>query len=89
MPIPLTFINHKLKKFTLSLIRFYQRFSPFHLRLFKTLFLSDRSCRFQPTCSEYTFQAVQKYGIVKGCFLGLKRIFRCHPLSRGGYDPLK
>ena len=46
-------------------------------------------CRFTPTCSEYTFQAVEKYGIITGCFLGIKRISRCHPFHEGGYDPLR
>lgn len=47
------------------------------------------NCKFYPTCSEYTKQAVEKYGSFKGCFLGFKRIIRCNPFSKGGYDPLK
>ncbi|NLY54509.1 MAG: membrane protein insertion efficiency factor YidD [Firmicutes bacterium] len=46
------------------------------------------SCRFRPTCSEYTIQALQKYGFGKGVWLGLKRISRCHPFNPGGFDPL-
>ena len=46
-------------------------------------------CQYYPTCSEYTMQAIQKYGIIKGCFLGIKRILKCNPFSKGGYDPLK
>lgn len=46
-------------------------------------------CKYYPTCSEYTMQAIQKYGIIKGCFLGIKRILKCNPFSKGGYDPLK
>jgi len=45
-------------------------------------------CRFHPSCSEYTYQAIFKYGVIKGSYLGLKRILRCHPLSPGGYDPV-
>jgi len=45
-------------------------------------------CKFYPTCSEYMLQAINKYGVFKGILLGLKRLFRCHPFSRGGYDPL-
>ncbi|MFQ3549287.1 MAG: membrane protein insertion efficiency factor YidD [Armatimonadota bacterium] len=48
-----------------------------------------RTCRFNPTCSEYTAQAIEKYGSIKGTWLGIKRIFRCHPWSKGGDDPLK
>ena len=47
------------------------------------------NCKFYPTCSDYTIQAVQKYGVLKGCFLGIKRILKCNPFSKGGYDPLK
>lgn len=45
-------------------------------------------CRFYPTCSEYTKQAIQKYGFIKGIFLGIKRILHCHPFNKGGNDPL-
>ncbi len=47
------------------------------------------TCRFYPTCSQYFIQAVEKYGAVKGSFLGIKRILKCHPFHPGGYDPLK
>lgn len=46
-------------------------------------------CKFYPTCSEYTKQAIGKYGALKGSFLGIKRILKCNPFSKGGYDPLK
>lgn len=45
-------------------------------------------CRFYPTCSKYMYDAVGKYGAVKGVYLGVKRIFRCHPFHPGGYDPV-
>jgi len=51
--------------------------------------LLPASCRFYPTCSEYFIQALQKYGVFKGSYLGIKRILRCHPGNPGGYDPLK
>ena len=47
------------------------------------------TCKFYPTCSEYTEEAVKKYGAGKGLFMGIKRLSRCNPLSRGGYDPVK
>lgn len=46
-------------------------------------------CKYHPTCSEYTKQAIEKYGVLKGSFLGFKRIARCNPFAKGGYDPLK
>ena len=47
------------------------------------------SCRFSPSCSQYTLQAVQKYGVVRGIFMGSWRIMRCNPFSKGGFDPVK
>jgi uncharacterized protein len=49
--------------------------------------LVGRYCRFQPTCSAYFIEAVQKYGAIRGTWRGLKRIVRCHPFHPGGYDP--
>lgn len=60
------------------LINIYQKFSR----------LTPSVCRFYPTCSEYTKQAVLKYGVLKGSWLGIKRIARCHPGNEGGYDPI-
>lgn len=77
-----------MKRLILSLIRFYQKYLSFDTGFARKLFLTEKTCRFHPTCSEYTYQAIEKYGILKGSFLGLKRICRCHPWSQGGYDPL-
>jgi len=67
-----------MKKFVLFLISIYQKFSK----------LTPSVCRFYPTCSQYTKEAIEKYGLIKGGFLGLKRICRCHPGNPGGYDPV-
>ena len=69
-----------MRKIFIFLIKFYQKaISPF----------LGKRCRFYPTCSEYTKQAVEKYGALKGLYLGLIRILKCHPFHKGGYDPLK
>jgi putative membrane protein insertion efficiency factor len=46
-------------------------------------------CIFYPTCSQYTLEAIEKYGALKGSIMGLKRILRCHPFNKGGFDPVK
>ncbi|MGH4121426.1 MAG: membrane protein insertion efficiency factor YidD [Clostridium sp.] len=46
-------------------------------------------CIFYPTCSQYTLEAIEKYGAVKGSIMGVKRILRCHPYNKGGFDPVK
>jgi len=51
--------------------------------------LLGNNCRFLPTCSEYTKDSIVKFGLVKGCSLGLKRILKCHPWGKGGHDPIK
>ena len=48
-----------------------------------------KNCSFVPTCSMYTYDAIDKYGFVLGVVLGLKRLLRCHPMARGGHDPVK
>ena len=68
-----------MKNFVLRLIRFYQKYLSID---------TMRICRFSPTCSEYTYQAIDRYGIITGSWIALKRIIRCHPGNIGGHDPL-
>lgn len=76
-----------MRKLVQMLIRVYQKtLSLDHGVLAKLGF--PRVCRFHPSCSEYTYKAVERFGILKGLFLGLRRILRCHPWNDGGYDPL-
>lgn len=78
-----------MKEIILKCIRFYQSTKFFHNYIFRQFFMTDAVCRFKPTCAEYTYQSVEKYGSFKGLLLGFKRIIRCHPFSHGGYDPVK
>jgi putative membrane protein insertion efficiency factor len=77
-----------VKRLVLFLIRAYRQSWFFRSPLLKFLFLSDAACRFQPTCSEYTYQAIKSYGIMRGSLLSLRRIIKCHPWNQGGYDPI-
>lgn len=76
-----------MKYLIAALIRLYQRtLSPDHswLRAARTTGV----CRFEPTCSEYTRQAVLQHGALRGVALGVRRLLRCHPWAAGGYDPV-
>ena len=78
-----------MKQLVVWLIRFYQKYLNSNGLLTRSLFLSDRACRFSPSCSQYCLEAVQKYGCLKGLGLGLKRVLKCHPWSQGGCDPVR
>ena len=67
-----------IKKIILFLINIYQKISA----------LTPPRCRFYPTCSQYMKEAIIKYGLIKGGWMGLKRLSKCHPLNDGGYDPV-
>ena len=68
-----------MRRVALILIRIYQ------LTISRTM---PSSCRFTPSCSQYGYEAIEKYGIFKGGWMAIKRIGRCHPLHPGGYDPV-
>lgn len=68
-----------LKKIIIALIRFYQlALSP----------LKQPTCRFSPTCSQYSIKAIERFGVIKGTYLSVRRILKCHPFHEGGYDPV-
>ena len=68
-----------MRAIALAMVRFYQKkISP----------LKPPSCIYTPSCSEYTYQAIAKYGVVRGIAMGTERLLRCHPFSAGGADPL-
>ena len=67
------------KRVLLGLVRFYRaNISPMH----------RPCCRFIPTCSQYAMEAIEKYGAIRGGYLALRRVLRCNPLHKGGYDPV-
>ncbi|NLO99061.1 MAG: membrane protein insertion efficiency factor YidD [Clostridiaceae bacterium] len=70
-----------LKKIVIAVIKLYRRYlSPLKRK---------PACRFYPTCSQYALEAVTKYGAIKGTYLAILRILKCHPFHPGGYDPVK
>ena len=73
--------------YALKAIRWYLRTLSFDHGPMKELFPGG-FCRYSPSCSEYTYQAIEKYGIWKGGLMGVWRILRCNPFSKGGYDPV-
>lgn len=68
-----------MKKCCLILIKIYQNY-------ISAIF--GKKCRFNPSCSQYTYEAIEKYGVLKGILIGIKRILKCHPFHPGGNDPL-
>ena len=69
-----------MKKIFIKLIEFYQKYISAYL---------GKNCIYTPTCSQYTIEAINEYGAFKGSIMGAKRILRCHPFGKFGYDPVK
>ncbi len=68
-----------MKSAVIFLLKCYRNYlSPFKLQC----------CRFYPSCSQYTIEAIERYGLFKGTLKGMRRLFHCHPFSKGGYDPV-
>jgi putative membrane protein insertion efficiency factor len=73
-------LKNSIKKFLIKIISFYRKYiSPMK---------RHSSCIFIPTCSQYAIEAIEKYGALKGSYLSTKRILRCNPFNKGGYDPV-
>lgn len=75
----MTLISAFFQKLLLSMIRFYQAAISPHL---------GKNCRFIPTCSRYAYIAIARFGPIKGTYLAIKRLLKCHPFHAGGYDPV-
>ena len=71
-----------MKKLLLGLIKFYQNHISINIQQ------NGSHCKYYPSCSEYMRQAIEKYGCIKGVLKGIKRLLKCNPFSKGGYDPL-
>jgi len=81
------FLTDMPKRSALATIRFYQRvLSPDHG--WAKIFFPFGCCKFRPTCSEYSYQAIERFGLIRGLALGSWRLLRCHPWAEGGHDPV-
>jgi len=83
----LKWFSFQVRLVVLMVIKLYQKTLSFDHGPLAKIF-PFWGCKFHPSCSEYTSQAITKYGVFKGCWLGLKRIIRCNPFSQGGHDPV-
>jgi putative membrane protein insertion efficiency factor len=77
-----------MKTILLNLIRVYQKLEPTRRIVFGSIFPFYSTCRYSPTCSEYSYTAIKKYGSVHGGFLAVKRILSCNPWGGKGYSPV-
>ena len=69
-----------IKRLFIAIVKFYRNY---------LASLKLPTCRFYPTCSEYTLESLERFGAIKGILKGIKRVLKCHPLHRGGYDPVE
>lgn len=76
-----------MKHFLIFLIKLYQKTLSRDTGLLSYIY-SERTCRFHPTCSQYTLEAIERFGSLKGSYLGFKRVVRCHPWNEGGIDEI-
>jgi putative membrane protein insertion efficiency factor len=76
-----------MKKVVLLIIKVYQKVFSLDTGI-PSFFHSQRICRFHPSCSQYAYEAVERFGVSKGLWLAIKRISKCHPWNDGGYDPV-
>ncbi len=81
-------INLYIKKAVIALIKIYQKTLSFDHGLLKG-FYPHGYCRFRPTCSDYAVKAIDKHGIIKGGIMAIRRLWRCNPWNRGGWDPVE
>lgn len=77
-----------MKKIILFIIKIYQKVFSLDQGFLSRVYYK-RICRFYPTCSQYTYEAVEKFGVSEGLWMGIKRISKCHPWNDGGYDPVE
>lgn len=78
-------LEYALKRMALVFIRIYQKTISFDHGILR-YFYPNGYCKFHPTCSEYAARAIDKHGVLKGSFLAMRRLLRCHPFSQGGVD---
>jgi len=76
-----------MKKIVLQLIKLYQNTLSLDHGPLSGIY-GERLCRFHPTCSQYTYESIDRFGVLRGSWMGVKRIGRCHPWNDGGYDPV-